>query len=125
MATQEEIRIRTEFCAQQLAGGVDVASAVFLAQCRFDVSQRTAYRYVKAAEEMREQEDDAPAESESTPELRMQSLIKLAEMRVMRELSEGEAKDIASAVTALDKLKKQCGYALSMEKGAALQRFSE
>ena len=125
MATQEEIRIRTEFCALQLAGGVDVSTVVFLAQCQFDISQRTAYRHVKAAEEMREKEDDAPAESESTPELRMQSLIKLAEMRVMRELSQGEGKDLTAAVNALDKLKKQCGYALSMEKGAALQRFSE
>ena len=124
MATQEEIRIRTEFCALQLAGGIDVSTVVFLTQCQFDVSQATAYRHVKAAELMREEEDDAPAESESTPELRMQSLLRLAEMRVAKELSNGDGKDITAAVNAYDKLKKQCGYALQMEKGSAM-RFGD
>ena len=119
MATQEEVRIRTEFCALQLNNGVDVASAVFLTQCQFDVSQRTAYRYVKTAEEMIAAEDDAPAAEESTPEGRMQSMVKLAEMRVMRALSQGTDKEVTAAVKALDILKKQCGYSLQMEKGAA------
>lgn len=119
MATQEEVRIRTEFCALQLNNGVDVSSAVFLTQCQFDVSQRTAYRYVKAAEEMIEAEDDAPAAEESTPEGRMQSMVKLAEMRVLRALSQGTDKEVTAAVKALDILKKQCGYALQMEQGSS------
>ena len=125
MATQEEIRIRTEFCAQKLAGGVDVSSATFLAQCQFDVSQRTAYRYVKSAELMLDSEDDAPAESESGPELRMQSLVRLAEMRVLKELSQGDGKDLTAAVNALEKLKKQCGYALQMQPGSATMHFAD
>lgn len=125
MASQEEIRIRTEFCAQQLAGGVDVSSAVFLAQCHFDVSQRTAYRYVKAAEELIEQEDDAPAECESAAEARMQSMVKLAEMRLIRALSMGDEKELAAATKAHESLRKMCGYALQLEGGVEGMRFSE
>ena len=71
MASQDEIRSRVQFCLQLVQQGIDVSSATFLAQEQFDVSQRTAYRYVKAAEELIEQEDDAPAEAESTPEQRL------------------------------------------------------
>ena len=74
MASQDEIRSRTEFCAMHLSQGVDVNSLVFLVQAQFDVAKATAYRYVKKAEEQIENEDDAPAAEESTPEARQQSL---------------------------------------------------
>ena len=54
----------------------------------------------------------------------MQSLLRLAEMRVAKELSNGDGKDITAAVNAYDKLKKQCGYALQMEKGSTM-RFGD
>jgi len=119
MASQDEIRSRVQFCLQLVQQGIDVSSATFLAQEQFDVSQRTAYRYVKAAEELIEQEDDAPAEAESTPEQRLESMVKLAEMRTLRALQLGDAKEMTAAVRALDTLKKHCGYSLQMQKGAA------
>ena len=125
MASQEEIRARTEFCVHHLENGVDISSVIFLTVRQYDVSQRTAYRYAKAAEALIDKEDDALSEEEKSPDALHNSLVVTCQKKLLEAMMEGDTKAVSALTNALDKLKKQSGYGLSMEKGAALQHFKE
>ena len=125
MASQEEIRARTEFCIHHLENGIDISSVIFLTVRQYDVSQRTAYRYAKAAEDLIQQQDDGLSQEEKDPDALHNSLLVTCQKKLLEAMMEGDTKAIAALTNALDKLKKQSGYGISMEKGAAYQHFRE
>ena len=124
MASKEEIQCRVQGALQLLAGGVDVSSAVYVIQERHNISQRTSYRVVKEAEKLME-DDDGPAESESTPQQRSQSIVQMLELRMMRAIDSGSDKELTAVTKALDSAKKWQGYALAMQDAPRNGRYED
>jgi len=125
MASQEEIQSRIQGALQLLAGGVDVSTAVYVLQERHNISQRTSYRTVKEAEALQQTEDDAPAEEESTPQQRSQSIVNMLELRMMRAIDSGSDKELAAVTKALDAAKKWQGYALATQDAPRIGRYQD
>ena len=125
MASKEEIHARTQGAIQLLAGGVDVSTAVYVLQERHNISQRTSYRTVKEAEKIQQLEDDAPAEQESTPAQRSQSIVNMLEMRMMRAIDSGSDKELMAVTKALDSAKKWQGYALTTHDAPGIRSYQD
>jgi hypothetical protein len=125
MASQEEIQSRIQGALQLLAGGVDVSTAVYVLQERHNISQRTSYRAVKDAEKLQQLEDDAPAEEESTPQQRSQSIVNMLELRMMRAIDSGTDKELTAVTKALDAAKKWQGYALATQDAPRIGRYQD
>ena len=95
MASQEEIRARTEFCIHHLENGIDISSVIFLTVRQYDVSQRTAYRYAKAAEDLIQQQDDGLSQEEKDPDALHNSLLVTCQKKLLEAMMEGDTKAVS------------------------------